>query len=1238
MRRLLLVLGILVVVAALLGPAALVWSALFTTSGLQFIVRQIPRQLGGVRLEIRGVSGTVSTGVHAERVVIDQELVHLEFSDIAGRVTLAPLLLQTIHVRVASVGRALIEVKRRTHPPPPGPPQFLPRWLMINVEDAEVRAATLDVFTGFQLEARGVRGGAVIRHRRMRIFAAQATFPEAHVSASGELRAADPLGMQFSARLEWTPAGQPSWTLDGSAHGDLNALDILAHATTPFRAEFNGRALTLTEHWHLVGEALVQDFDLHAFGVGGPLGRITGQLACSGNDQGFSAAGQLNPSGLRAGSFDVQFLGSYARRVLTARRISVHHPASGARAAGAGTFDFVQSRQPRLDLSGDWDDFRWPLAGRDVALSSAFGSFTLKGVLPYAVHFAGRARAGDLPEMPLDVRGRLGADSLVFDEADLDLYGGHASASGRLAWSPQSDWSVTGQASHIHPQLLRADLPGDISFTFGASGYGFGARGELTAAFGNLNGRLRGVAATGSGGLQRAGGAWEFDRVRLALGTTTLALDGRIDERLELRFAVSTQDLSLLAPGSRGELKASGSVTGTPAEPAIVMSAHGGDFQYQGVSLEALDAEVDFNPQAAGQESKIEATLRKLAFRNRTLETLALTLSGPPAAYAVHLAAVAPGLTARAQLNGAYAHGALTGELRAFSVAGSEQLQLALERPVEFAAALDHVRLEWLCLVGTPGSVCADGEWTPAAWSTTISANQLPLNTLTAGRTPAVEYLGTISALLRLAGGADTAVQGMLRAQLTGAEIAHRLASRKVEHTRIGSGTIVATASPSLISAQLSLGDSEAGSAEGRLEIERSASQWADMPISGELHAHTSQLALVSIYVPDIDRASGGLNADLRLAGTLGTPRLSGRLKVSEGQIDVYQVNLSLRQIALEAQLSDAGLDFSGAAHAGSGEVAASGHLEWRQLLPYGKFHLQGTNLRVADVPEAQIEASPDLDFTVTGRRIEVSGKVAVPVARIQPKDITSAVRASPDEVIVGSEADDVNKRFEVVSTITLVLGERVNLDAMGLTARLTGSVTVRSGYEAITRGSGELSVAQGQYAAYARKFDIERGRLIFTGGPIDNPGIDVRAVKAFPDVKAGINVRGTLLQPHMSFFSDPPLPQSQIVSLILAGGSLQSAQNAQNAAIGQGAALLAAELGSRVGLPDVSVETDPIANETSLVLGHYLSPRLYVSYGVSLTEQLNVFKMRYTLGDHWTVRTELGTARGADLVYSIEK
>ena len=42
-------------------------------------------------------------------------------------------------------------------------------------------------------------------------------------------------------------------------------------------------------------------------------------------------------------------------------------------------------------------------------------------------------------------------------------------------------------------------------------------------------------------------------------------------------------------------------------------------------------------------------------------------------------------------------------------------------------------------------------------------------------------------------------------------------------------------------------------------------------------------------------------------------------------------------------------------------------------------------------------------------------------------------------------------------------------------------------------------------------------------------------------------------------------------------------------------------------------MESD-LSNETSLVLGKYLSPRLYMSYGISLTESINTVKMRYTL------------------------
>ncbi len=1241
LRRVLLLIASLTVTTAIVAPLGLIGAALYTTAGLEFVVRHIPHRFAGVRLDIVGVSGTVASGLQVERVEIDHELVHLKFEGITGKVALMPLMLQTIRATHATVQSALIEVRRRTRPSTPGAPPFLPAWLIISAEQVHVGHATLTVAAnGFRMEGTDLDGAAVLRHRVIRFFQAEGLIGNtARASAIGEIRATDPFGMDVQGHLEWHLSAGPPWTVAGSARGDLSSLALVAQATRPLRASFVGRGLDLTEHWRLTGVALVQDFDLREFGGGGAFGGITGRLAVTGDTRGFSAHGALTPTGLRAGPFDAQFSGRYAAGVLTAQRIELRHPGSGALLRASGS---IGTTDARLDLTGEVSDFRWPLPARDPAVSGASGTVTLRGTLPYRVEAKGSAGAAGLPPMPLELAGTLGRESLTFDRAEIDLLGGHASLTGEVAWSPNEQWSVSGRATGINPDAWREDLPGSLNFNLAASGRGFDARGELSFAFSNLRGKLRGVAASGSGTLTHAADTWGFNAVRVALGSTHLALDGELDERLDLRFAVATTDLNLLAAGMRGELKASGTVRGTRAEPAIAATANGAALDYQGIRLEGLDADVDFDPGAGRHDSRIEARLHGLSYHARTFESVVLELSGPPDDYALSLEATATGLTAKAQAHGAYVRGDFSGSLDSVTVSGSEALRLALERPVGLTAGPARARLEWLCLVGTPGSLCADGEWSRTGWTTTVMTNQLPIKTLTAGMTPTVEYLGTVSALARLASGAGTSLVGTLRAELADAELVHKLASRHIEHTRIGSGTVALEATPGLLTASLELGDGDVGTVQGRLEAQRAGhgdvGQWPDMPLSGELHAQTSELGLISIYVPDIDRAAGHFNADLKVSGTVGEPLLDGLIKVSDGEIDFYQVNLALRQVSLDAHVSDAGLDFEGSAHAGAGSVSAGGHLEWRALLPYGRFHLRGTNLRVADVPEAQIDASPDLDFSVNGRRIEVTGTVTVPYARIQPKDFAGAMRASPDEVLVGHEEEEPGKRLEVMSTITLALGERVSIDTSGLTGRLTGNITIKSGYEATTRATGELSVADGKYTAYARKLDIERGRLLFTGGPIDDPGIDVRAVKTFPDVKAGVNVRGTLLAPRLSFFSDPPLPQSQIMSLILAGGSLQSAQNASNAALGQGAALLAAQIGGRVGIPDVSLETDPIANETSLVLGRYLSPRLYVSYGVSLTEQLNTFKLRYTLGDHWTVRTEMGQARGADLVFTVEK
>jgi translocation and assembly module TamB len=113
-------------------------------------------------------------------------------------------------------------------------------------------------------------------------------------------------------------------------------------------------------------------------------------------------------------------------------------------------------------------------------------------------------------------------------------------------------------------------------------------------------------------------------------------------------------------------------------------------------------------------------------------------------------------------------------------------------------------------------------------------------------------------------------------------------------------------------------------------------------------------------------------------------------------------------------------------------------------------------------VPEARIDASPDLDFRISGRDIFVKGEVKLPLARIKPADLTNAVLPSADEVLVGPTEQVDKDPYRVTSEITLTLGDKVTIETYGLSGHVEGSITERTLPDEPTRATGELQVRDG--------------------------------------------------------------------------------------------------------------------------------------------------------------------------------
>jgi translocation and assembly module TamB len=1221
----------------------------YSTGGLQVVSRALNRRIGPVTLHIEGATGTLAHGLHLDRLVIDHRRVHIEIENATGQLGILPLAWRTIYVPRVHAERLLIRVLPHVDDGRYWEPHFLPPLTQIDARFAYVEHWRLITPNGNTLDTTKVQAVGTVLQKVIHVYSGALDYNDVlRVQMSGDVRAARSIGVTGALHFASPQLGAlPPWTVNAHIDGDMNRLGLEAAFNEPFTASFRGDVHDVTSNWHWHGRADVRRFDLAAWEAGHALGLITGALQLEGDSSGFRAKGKVDPPGLNCGPLDGEFSGSYHERVLTVAQVRLHHPASGTTLDAQGSVTIgTGGRGPQLNLHGTWSNFRWPLNAGNAPFHSDHGVYTLQDVKPFAFTTTGDLRVDAAAPLQISLRGRLATDGLSAESAQVQFLGAQAQLTGALHWTPATDWNLQGNVNDLEVARLRPQVNGRVNFSFSAAGSGFGPQGTLETSVTDLSGSIRSQRAQGHAQLARRNGEWLFNDVRLQLGSTRIELDGRAGSTLDLNFAVNASDLALIQPDAHGQLVARGRIRGDLSDPTIITTAQAHDIQWRALQLQALDGNIEFDPHGSG---RAEATLRitGLQIADRRLEQLTLRSQGTTALHTLTLDARAEGYTLNARGNGRYTTGSWQGEIAGARFGDASKLQMVLETPAPLLIDGKRVRLEPLCLHDGPTRLCMSVDVQDTQRSAEIVATDMPMRALTAGLTVATDYDGMLSVGINATGVTGEPWRGSVRAQLQDAAIHKHFRNGRVETLDLGDGTVAAEIRQHDLYGELSLNAKAAGHIDGKFSAHGSDDDWHTWPMNGELNMETTAVGYVSAYVGQVDRASGRLDAQLKVTGTADAPHLTGELHLAHGALDAYQINLSLREVSFTARLSDSALGIEGMAHAGpDGRAAVQGELHWQQGLPYGDLHLTGEDLRILSIPEARVDASPDVRVHLEGRRIDVSGEVQLPYARIDPANLANAVLTSSDEIIVGEPKSAPQEQFKVSSNLTMTLGERVTVNTHGLSGRLSGSLKVSSDDTGINRGSGELNVEEGKYLAYGRNLDIQRGRLLFSNGLLGDPGLDLRAVKKFPDITAGINVRGTLRNPRMTFFSDPEVSQSQIVSLLLAGGSLESVQNSADSAertnagrsdaLMQGGAILAQQIGGRYNI-EAGVEQD-MTNETSLVLGRYLSPRLYVSYGVGLAEAINTIKMRYTIGDHWTVKTEAGTQRSADMVFTIER
>lgn len=943
------------------------------------------------------------------------------------------------------------------------------------------------------------------------------------------------------------------------------------------------------------------------------------------------------------------------RRRIEVAQLQLQGDGHAAQLAAHGTFHLANGPDylTDADLQLRWSNVVWPVAGGEERLRSSDGTAQLRGaLLDYRLS---TELALEMPRYP-PTRWQLEAagDLRHLTSSALEVRGleGTARGAATVTWSPTLTWQARLDGKGIQPHRFWPQWPGKLDIALQSSGNWETAR-RLEVELLALKGTLRGYPLAASGRVDFLDGRWSLAALRLASGSATLTAAGALADPWAVDFALDAPQLSHLLPQARGRLRAKGSISGSGSAPHILLDASATEAVWQQWRLRQalLDADIDL---AGRHPWRLRLQTGQLQLNEQTLlERATLYGDGDASAHRIALQVARSDGQFTLAADGAWLDGQWRGTLHDGAWLASQGESWRQELPATFAAGASQQSLQPFCWQGGPARGCF--AYQPAAagggeLSATLSGLPLPLFTQWVPRKD-VRFAGVVHAEGRARfdqGLREVALEA--RVESGALHYRHPLGGNIELLFKKWALTLQGGANGATAALDIALTNGDTLQLQGALPGWRVGTPLAGpQPVTGSATLAMRDLTWMTLVIPEILNPKGVITAQLALGGSVADPRLTGELALKDGSVAIPRAGLAIRQLALAASSPDGvSLRLAGAATSGPGWVTVEGSVRGESLDKWrSEFLLRGDRFEAVRLPSVHLLASPEIQVKIEPYRLDVAGTLRVPEATIQLPEIPTTVRTSSDVVLVNGEAADGQAaRWRLNSRLTLQLGERIQLEGYGFKGRIAGQLTVTEKPESVATGQGELTVHDGSYRAYGQDLTIDYGRFLFAHSPLDNPALDVRASRSRDEVKVGVNITGRLQRPELRLFSEPAMEESDALAYLVLGRPLHTASSSEAGTVSAAATSLslvggdriARAIGSEFGIDEVSVGSVYGSQEAALLLGKYLSPRLYLQYAVVFSDALNITRLRYELTNHWYIKAESGEQQAVDILYTFER
>lgn len=1244
--------GIGVAILLLSVGGFILWT-LNSEPGARWAVSTAERFMDG-KLAVAEVHGTLVTPlkVSGVRYRSPEQGIDLAVESVSLDLAFSELLSWRAHIRAAEIAGVAVVLSEPTKPPDENKEPFSlepPIDIVIDrlsLQRAKVSKANATLFEATQalLVASWTDNGVGIKQLDVES-------PQGRVDLNGTLAHSDTYNGQASGSFRWKQ-GDYEYVGNLKLNSDKGTVKLDAHLTSPLDARVSASVLQeKTVPWQVdlhvptfdPREKLLPDSSIESLMLA-----LKGQ----GDREHVHVSGEVALNGAKVFIDPIKV--ALQDQVLRIEELALHDAQRKGVLNVVGNVRFDQ-KPFYANLGVKWRDVQVPenVAGQRL---QTHGEIKLRGNL---VEFATRGDLsigppGRLADITLAANGT--PEAITLEKFSILQQQGHLTANGNIGLKPNVDWRIAATARRFDPGALLADWPGSLSFDLATDGKIIDGGPDARLKLSSLTGNLRKRQIGGGADLKVTPSKVVAGTLNLRSGRSTIKVLGASGQSLNLTAQFDIASMADWLPDARGQVDGHVTVKGTWPKVAIRGNLQGQGLAYNEMSVRHVDVDADID-EPLHPHGSLKASVKDVLASGFEFASIDLQAEGSETDHSVHLKADGKPVSTEIRVQGAKHANGWAGTVQSLTLGVPSIEELALRQPVQIKLAGKSFEVSESCLANSQLTLCAAGRQNETGeLQGRYTIEHLPLALIVALTQPDLGYI--VKGAIEGKGDIRRTSVGALFGDATLTSSSGSVAEEGAEADPLLSYAdfqLAANLNGETAHATAQMTFNEGGNIQGEVAVGNLTG--AAPTLNGHGKLSIGDLSPIGLFVTQLASIKGGVTGEATVTGTTIAPNIAGYAHVRDFAAELPLLGLQLKEGDFEANASGAGaIAIKGHIMSGKGQLIFEGGGDSINALTV---KANGKEVLAANIPAANVIVAPDLSFTRKDKRMDLTGTLTVSSANIDltklPKG-SNVKQASPDVVVVDDPAPEVkaSQSMQLYTHVTVVLGEglrateleKVKLVGFGLDAKLAGQLAVTEAPGSDPLGAGEIRL-EGKYKAYGQDLTIQTGRLLYANTPLSDPQIDIVAVREVGDVTAKLAVSGSAQAPILEVSSDPSMPQTAALSYLVTGKPLDQlgsgegdiVQSAARSLGGAAGNLLAKSLGKRLGVDEIGIDNSTEIGGSAFTVGQYLSPRLYISYGVGLFEPGQVVTLRYRLSRAINVEASQGPkSQRAGINYRREK